>query len=128
MRRRDLLMWPVSVALAIAAGLLVLRLNPGNLLRPCPLRTLTGIPCPTCGGTGAFRELLAGRLGAALLSNPLVAAGMLLGIATALACLIALPWADRVRRPRTPSGRILGLLLLVAVIANWIYLIIRSRG
>lgn len=128
MRRRDLLLWPASVALAIAAGSFVLRWNPGNILRPCPLRAMTGIPCPTCGGTGAFRGLLDGKPGAALLSNPLVATAMVFGIATALACLIAIPWANRVRPPRRPSGRTMGFLLLVAILVNWVYLIVRSRG
>ena len=36
----------------------------------CPLRTLTGIPCPLCGMTRAATSLAAGDLGASLAYNP----------------------------------------------------------
>jgi hypothetical protein len=41
---------------------------------PCPLRTLTGIPCPACGMTTASTDLVAGDLAAALAANPFVKA------------------------------------------------------
>jgi Protein of unknown function (DUF2752) len=41
---------------------------------PCPLRTLTGIPCPLCGMTTAATGLAAGDLQAALAANPFVLA------------------------------------------------------
>jgi Fe-S cluster biogenesis protein NfuA len=40
-------------------------------LRPCGLREVTGIPCPTCGTTRSGLALLEGRLADALLYNPL---------------------------------------------------------
>ena len=36
-----------------------------GLWLPCPLRTLTGIPCPLCGMTTAATGLASGDLGAA---------------------------------------------------------------
>ncbi len=39
---------------------------------PCPLRTLTGVPCPLCGMTTAATGLASGDLGAALAANPFV--------------------------------------------------------
>jgi hypothetical protein len=127
MRRRDLLLWPVSVALAIMAGLFLLQANPGGVLRPCPLRTLTGIPCPTCGGTSAARSLLAADVGAAFRANPLVAATILLGIAGAVAALAILPWAGRLRPPKVLGRRTIGFTLLTIVLANWLYLILAAR-
>jgi Protein of unknown function (DUF2752) len=43
-----------------------------GLWLPCPLRTLTGIPCPLCGMTTAATGLAAGDLGAAMAANPFV--------------------------------------------------------
>ncbi len=39
---------------------------------PCPLRTVTGIPCPLCGMTTASLALARGDLGAAVSANPFV--------------------------------------------------------
>jgi Protein of unknown function (DUF2752) len=47
----------------------------------CPLRTLTGIPCPLCGMTRAATSLAAGDLGASLASNPFL---LVLALATAV--------------------------------------------
>jgi Protein of unknown function (DUF2752) len=43
-----------------------------GLALPCPLRTLTGVPCPLCGVTTAATSLASGDLGAALAANPFV--------------------------------------------------------
>ena len=71
----------------------------------CLLRTVTGIPCPLCGGTTAAVRLGQGRPGAALLASPLA----VLGAAT----FALWPWAPRAvvaaaQRHRMPL--ILGLL------------------
>ncbi|MBX6423325.1 DUF2752 domain-containing protein [Thermosulfurimonas sp. F29] len=38
----------------------------------CPVRTLTGHPCPGCGMTDAVRLLLQGRIAAAFRTNPMI--------------------------------------------------------
>ena len=65
-----------------------------GLWLPCPLRTITGIPCPLCGMTTAATELASGDLGAALAANPfvLVLAGFTLVMAVLMAAR-ALGWA-----------------------------------
>jgi Protein of unknown function (DUF2752) len=64
-----------------------------GLWLPCPLRTLTGVPCPLCGMTTAATELAAGELGAAMAANPfaLLLAGLTLVMAVVMAAR-ALGW------------------------------------
>jgi hypothetical protein len=54
---------------------------------PCPLRAVTGIPCPLCGMTTAATALAAGDLGPAMAANPfvLVVAGFTLVMAALMA-------------------------------------------
>ena len=58
---------------------------------PCPLRALTGVPCPMCGMTTAATGLAAGDLDAALTANPfvLVLAGLTLCMAVLMAARVA---------------------------------------
>ena len=58
-----------------------------GLWLPCPLRTLTGIPCPLCGMTTAATGLAAGDLGAAMAANPFVL--LLAGFTLVMAVMMA---------------------------------------
>ena len=63
----------LGVAGMVAAGAAVTyqaALGGEGLWLPCPLRTLTGIPCPLCGMTTAATGLASGDLGAAVAANP----------------------------------------------------------
>jgi hypothetical protein len=53
--------------LAVAAAQVHQHADPGVL---CPLRRLTGVPCPFCGSTTVFMEAGAGHWGAAVTANP----------------------------------------------------------
>jgi hypothetical protein len=75
----------------------------------CPLRALTGIPCPLCGMTRACVAAMHGHLGASLAFNP---AGVLL-IAAAIVALIRPQWLTRVRVPLWIAG--------AAVAALWLW-------
>ena len=48
---------------------------PGRRLFLCPLRAITGIPCPLCGGTTAAISLARGEVGEALVANPFAVVG-----------------------------------------------------
>lgn len=71
-----LLAWPLL--LLLAGGLIATRLWPNLVfgLAHCPLRDITGVPCPTCGGTHSATSLAAGRWFEALTINPVVAVGL----------------------------------------------------
>jgi hypothetical protein len=89
----------------------------------CLLKNLTGLPCPFCGGTRAALTLLQGHLAGALALNP----------GAVLLMLFALPGYlvyDRLLRPRgweKKLSRVFWALALLALAANWTYLIIVGR-
>ena len=95
-------------------------------LRPCLLRTATGVPCPTCGATRGTLALFEGRILDALLLNPLatvVLASFVVG------GLVAPLWAwFRGTAPALPSPlpgwSRLGLVVVVA--ANWAWVIVHA--
>lgn len=78
-RRANLVLGPLSSALAVLAGTALVATvdphQPGNY-PVCPFLTVTGYPCPLCGGLRAVNSLTAGRFVDAIGSNVLVVAGM----------------------------------------------------
>jgi hypothetical protein len=83
-----------------------------GLRLPCPLRELTGVPCPLCGMTTAATGLAGGDLPAALAANPFV---LVLAAGTALMVLLMAARAAGVAPPARPWGRQARNLALVAV-------------
>jgi hypothetical protein len=70
----------VGVAVAAATAVLLYSYDPASLsgLPLCPLRALTGLLCPLCGGLRAAHALMHGRMLEAVALNPfLFAAGSL---------------------------------------------------
>lgn len=90
----------------------------------CPFRALTGIACPTCGGTRALVAAAHGELGAALRLNPLVALA-----ATGLMAWIPLSaawFAGRWPRPDLDRwipalGGVAARIGAALVAANWLW-------
>ena len=75
----------------------------------CPLRALTGIPCPLCGMTRACVAAVHGHLGTSLAFNP---AGVLVVLA-AIVALVRPQWLTRLRAP--------AWAVLFAVGALWLW-------
>ena len=85
-------------------------------LPPCPFLTITGHPCPFCGGTRSFAYMWQGRVGSAAALypfGPLLFAGTLAAI-TVLAVAVLANRDVKVRLPeglrRALFGGALGLL------------------
>lgn len=70
----------------LAAGAMLPTL-PGHPGFACPLRTLTGIPCPLCGMTTSVEDTVHLELGSACAANP---AGVL-AVLAAIAVLVLRP-------------------------------------
>jgi hypothetical protein len=94
--------------LGAAAALPVLPFEPGIA---CPLRTLTGIPCPLCGMTTSVVATVHGDLASAFAANP---AGIV-AVAVAAWLLIARPRSLRVPRPA----------VVLMLLAMWIFELFR---
>ena len=93
------------------------------ILPACPLRTLIGVPCPTCGSTRAGLALIRGDIPGALYLNPLATVA---GLAFLLGGVAAPVWLGLGRKvPDLPSRWPLGLRIavLAAIVGNWIWLL-----
>jgi hypothetical protein len=74
----------------------------------CPLRTLTGVPCPLCGITRAVVAAVQGRIVDSLAYNPAGIVLVLIGIAYVFRPALA----RRIRPPTWALGASLGALWL----------------
>ncbi len=106
-------------------GLALVRFQPDVVLRlaHCPLRDMTGVPCPTCGGTHAAVALAEGRWADALAANPLVAVSLVVFglwlLAGVIATMVPALRLDLVLTDREKkTARILAVVLLVA---SWLF-------
>ena len=115
-------LWALAAGGAIAIAPLAPLFTPW--LPACPLHTMTGIPCPTCGATRAALSLARGEWLAALTVNPLAAVGV---PAAVLGGLLAPAWVViGAPVPMAISSGRARLVLITALGANWIYLIARG--
>ena len=93
-------------------------------LPDCLFEAVTGLPCPTCGATRSALALSRLDLAEAVAINPLAAlaalAFVLGGFVAGVAAL-----AGRSVPIRAPAGGVLRLLALLAVAANWGWLLLR---
>jgi uncharacterized protein DUF2752 len=93
----------------------------------CPLRTLTGVPCPMCGMTTAALALARGDLGGVVAANPF----LLLLVAGTLAMAVVMVGriAGRLAPPREPTARTENLLragALVLTLGSWVFQLHRT--
>jgi hypothetical protein len=94
----------------------------------CYFRAFTGWPCMTCGSTRALGALARLDLAGAVAANPLaVVVGVLIGL-WGLADLALAPRRRALSIEVSPAvARSLRIMLVVAVAANWLYLLTFQR-
>ena len=88
----------------------------------CPLRALTGVPCPLCGMTTAATRLAAGDLHGALAANPFVL--VLVAFTAFMALLMTLRAAGVAAPPAAwPAARQRAAKLAVVALAagSWLF-------
>lgn len=89
----------------------------------CPLRLLTGVPCPACGLTTSFTELAGGHLGAAVSASPLGPALFAVFAVAAVVLVVLLSRRQRIDGLRLRGGRLWTsyAILAAVVVASWVY-------
>lgn len=98
----------LAVVAILALALATVRI-PGRPATLCTLRSVTGVPCPFCGGTTALAELGAGDVAGAVAASPLTLA---LAVVVVLAPLgLVAAWR---RRPMPLQAATLGGALAAA--------------
>ena len=117
----------------VAASLLAARAVRGEIWYPgCGFRWVTGLPCPGCGGTHALAALASGDIAGALAANPLVAGGaaLVIGLVVVAAAGRVFGEGGRLSSALRRIGRACGItrMVVVAVLANWIYLLATHGG
>lgn len=93
-------------AAALVPAALALSVLPFDPVPPCPLRSITGIPCPLCGSTRGVIAAVHGDVGRALTLNP--ASLFAIVLAVALLATWRVPRLERLRIPVWVSAGILG--------------------
>jgi hypothetical protein len=91
----------------LALGLVLPHL-PGNPGLPCPLRTVTGVPCPFCGLTTSVKAVLHGDAHGAWSANPFG----LLAVVFAVALVVRPRW----RRMSLPT-----VIVASGVALSWVF-------
>ena len=115
----------IGLVAALFVGLLHVDRVP---LTFCVVKGLSGLPCPTCGSTRAFGRLFELDIAGALGMNPFTTLVAMVIVGWALADLVLLPRRRALRVGLSPAaGRAFRIAILVAFLANWIYLLSAGR-
>jgi hypothetical protein len=113
----------VSLGLLLAVALIP-RIS--GLVPPCLFRSLTGVPCPTCGATRAALALARLDPVAAWISNPLAATGLVAFLAGGLIVGCAALAGRPIPEPKrlSPAAR---ATVWIAAALNWLWVLIHTQ-
>ncbi len=107
--------------LALGGVTLLLSARTGRPVQLCPLKRLTGYPCPTCGFTRGTLSFLQGHPIRAWLYNPLLFS--FLGVFAAVVAVRVL-FGRRLAIQLSGSERkVAWATMIVLFVANWLYVI-----
>lgn len=118
------LIWLCVTVASAALGLIWLALH--LPLPRCTFRTITGLPCVTCGATRAAVASAQGDIPAAFWLNPLVFVGIAAVALFDLYALVVLVTRAPRLRLTFPARRARPVLVAIscgALLLNWIYLL-----
>lgn len=115
------LLWGGVALLLVALSPIAGRL--ASVLPTCPVKTLVGIPCLTCGSTRAGVALSRLDLVSALTLNPLAAVAWVLLVGGGLVAGVMAVWNAPLREPDWRLSLPMRWLLVVVFLTNWAYLV-----
>jgi hypothetical protein len=119
----------IFLAIGTVAALAVAVLHLDRLpIAVCLFHAVTGLPCLTCGATRALGDLVAGDVPGALAMNPLATLGAFALIPWGIGDLALMTRGRALSLELAPpAARVLRVAVVLAVIANWAYLIAAGR-
>ena len=118
--------WGVLVVLGIAMAGVFQGLGP--YLPPCIFKSLTGVPCLTCGGTHCVVSLSRFDMMTSFMYNPLIFMGLIGLLLFSLLILMGLLFRYRlVIELALSEKRALRFSIIVLVLLDWAYLILRAK-
>jgi hypothetical protein len=122
------LVWSsIGTVSLVCAGLALSTVGPPPVI--CTFHAITGLPCPTCGGTRALLALLDGQVFQAVAWNPMVALTVVaFPVYAAYGAWVTALNRRRVRLSLTSRERTLARAAAgVLILASWIFLIAVGR-
>jgi len=127
-RRPTVPRWAIVIVVIylslVGAQVWLAKATGANLPPMCMFRRVTGYPCPTCGSTRMVLAAAQGRIFEAAAYNPLM---LFLAALAAVLLVLRVGFGRRIAWPTSVWGRwSLHAAILVAVLANWAYLLVMS--
>ena len=109
-------------AAAIGAVYPMIMAHTGGQGLPCPLRTLTGVPCPFCGLTTATVALAHGEWATAAKTSPMAYLAAILVVGTAPVLVARVFGLASPPRPASPAARRhISRVMIVIVALSWLF-------
>ena len=126
-RRLPLPAWALGIVVLWLAGVAIYTARARSVEHTpslCVFRTVTDLPCPTCGTTRATLALARGDILAGVLYNPFVITALVIGL---ILCVVQWVFGRRIEIAISPRSKRYGwALIAVGFLSNWAYLIARG--